>query len=104
MIDIGALVHCGVIGEELDRDRVQQGRDERDALRHRDAEGAAPFEPGDAGGIGDHHHPAAARDDLLDIRQGLVEEAVGRRHDDDRHIVVNASSAASIVPRPAARS
>jgi hypothetical protein len=36
-----------VIGEKLDRDRVEEGRNERVATRHRDAEGKTVAEAGD---------------------------------------------------------
>jgi hypothetical protein len=38
LVDIGALDDRGVVSEELDRDRVEQGRDKRRAIGDRDAE------------------------------------------------------------------
>jgi hypothetical protein len=73
LVCIGPLLHRDVIGEELDRDRVQQGR----AVRDRDAEGTGAIEPRDPGGVGDDHHPTAAGDNLLDIGQRLLEQRVG---------------------------
>src|SRR3979411_1956517 len=51
LVDIGAFEDGGVVGQELHRDRVEQRRYKRRALRHRDAEGAAAVEPGDAHGV-----------------------------------------------------
>jgi hypothetical protein len=48
----------------------------------RSLEAAAPL-------IGDEDDPAAARCDLLHVRHGLFEEAVMRRDDDDRHVLVD---------------
>src|SRR5581483_2692281 len=48
LVDVGAFEHRGVVGEELHRDGVEQGRDKRRAVRDGDAEGAAAVEPGDA--------------------------------------------------------
>src|ERR1051325_870172 len=74
LVDIGAFEHRGVVGEELHRDRVEQRRNKRRALRHRNAKGAALADPRDAGRVGDHHDLAAAGADLLDIREGLFEQ------------------------------
>ena len=58
-------------------------------MRHGDAKSAAPAHPRNARGIRDHDDLAAARADLLDIREGLLEQRVRRRDDDDRHVVVD---------------
>src|SRR5712691_12403783 len=44
LVDVGAFEHRDVVGEELDRDRVEERRDEGRAMRHRDAKREAPFE------------------------------------------------------------
>src|SRR6266567_2426106 len=41
LVDVGAFEDGGVVGEQLDRDRVEQRRDERIAARHGDAKGEA---------------------------------------------------------------
>src|SRR5712691_6745573 len=45
LVDVGALEQRDAVGEELDRDRGEERRDEGGAMRHRDAEGETPVEP-----------------------------------------------------------
>ena len=78
-----------MIGQELDRDREEQGRDKRIAVRHCDAEGEPGGKPGDPGGVRDHDDAAAAGHDLLDVAEGLFKEIVVRRQHDDRNVLVN---------------
>src|SRR5271155_5190405 len=89
LVDIGALEDGGMVGEELDRNRVKQRRDKRVAARQCDAEGEAVGEASDPGSVRDHHNAAAAGHDLLDITEGLFEEVVIGRQHNDRHILVD---------------
>src|SRR5215831_17126270 len=51
-VDVGAFEDGGVVGEQLDRNCVEEGGDERVAIRHRNAEGEAVGEASDAGRVG----------------------------------------------------
>src|SRR5271157_4489806 len=64
LVDVGALEDRDVVGEELDRDRVEQGCDKRVAARNRDAESEPVGEPSDPGSVRNHHDAAAAGHDL----------------------------------------
>src|SRR5712671_4391796 len=79
LVYVGAFEDGDVVGEELDRDRVEEGSDKRVAIRHRDAKGEPVGEPGDPGCVRDHHDAAAAGHDLLAIAEGLFEKIVVRR-------------------------
>src|SRR5271166_3042940 len=45
LVDVGALEDGDVVGEELDRDCIEQGCDKRVAARHRDAQSEPVGEP-----------------------------------------------------------
>ena len=89
LVDIGALEDGGMVGEELDRDRIKQRRDKRVAARDCNPEGEAVGEARDPGSVRDHHDAAAAGHDLFDIAEGLLEKIVVRRQHNDRHSLVD---------------
>src|SRR5271155_3609223 len=76
LVDIGALEDGGMVGEELDRDRIKQRRDKRVAARDCNPEGEAVGEARDPGSVRDHHDAAAAGHVFLDITEGLFEKVV----------------------------
>jgi len=57
LVDIAALDDRGAIGEELDRNGVEQGCDKLVAAQHRGAEGEPAFVARDPGRVLDHHQP-----------------------------------------------
>ena len=79
-----------MIGEQLDRDGVEDRARRTDRMP-----GSAmpkqsrPSMRREPGLVGDHDDLAAARHDLLDVRRGLLEQIVGRRQHDHRHLVVD---------------
>jgi hypothetical protein len=94
LVDIGRFEDRDMVGQELDRDRIEQRCDERVAGWRRDAESQSVAEPGNAGGGGDHHDAATARHDLLDITERLLEGVVMRRNT----VTGTASSISAIGP------
>lgn len=89
LVDVGALEDRGVVGEQLDRQRVEDRRHEGVDLGQLDAVQRLVADLLDPGGIGDQHHQAAAGCDLGDVGGGLVEQRPGGRADDHRHGVVD---------------
>ena len=47
LVDVSAFEHGGMVGEELDWDRIEQRGDERVAVGHGDVEGEAVGKPSD---------------------------------------------------------
>ena len=89
MVDVSASKDGGVIGEELDRDRVEERRDEGITVWHGDTEGEPAGELCKPGSVGNHHDTAAAGHDFLDIAESLFKEIVVRCQHDDRYVLVN---------------
>src|SRR5215472_15303179 len=52
LVDIGALDDRDMVGEELDRDRIEQRGDKRIAMRHGYTKSKPIGKPGDAGSVG----------------------------------------------------
>ena len=89
MVDVGAFEDGDVVGEELDGDGIEERRHEGVAGRHLDAVEELAAEAREALLVGDHHHLAAARQHLLDVGAGLLEEVVARRQHDHRRLLVD---------------
>ena len=91
LVDVRALQHRGVVGEQLDRDRVEDRRDEADRpsgssmTRARSARRAARSPPRRYSRI---TLPPRATTSCM-LRRGLLEQLVARRDHDHRHVLVD---------------